>query len=419
MSTAFDAIVIGAGPAGCGAAILLAEAGWRVALVEKQVYPRRKVCGECISATNLPILEALGIGPQLSRFGGHPLRHVALVSGAHIVRAPLPAYEDGAHPWGLALAREHLDTLLLEQAARRGVSVFQPWQVYAIDGVAGNHACRLRHTNRREECELPAALVVDAHGSWEPPVAGSGGATAGAAHGPSDLFGFKANFRHASLEHDLLPVLAFPGGYGGMVVAGEATATFACCLRRDALARARARFPGVKAAEAAFAWVREHAPATERLLGEAVQCGGWLAAGPIRPGVRVSSRDDTVFRIGNAAGEAHPIIGEGIGMALQSAVLLAEILVRRQAHRAGAPSHQGARSEYAASWRRRFGRRIRMSALYAHLAMRPQVFGAVLPALGRHPALLTGFARWCGKVRPRSRVQGKEGNRNGMSREPI
>ena len=72
MSAGFDAIVIGAGPAGSTAAILLADAGWHVALVEKQAYPRRKVCGECISATNLPILEALGVdGLRQDALGGH------------------------------------------------------------------------------------------------------------------------------------------------------------------------------------------------------------------------------------------------------------------------------------------------------------------------------------------------------------
>ena len=58
----FDAVIVGAGPAGSTAAILLARAGWSVALVEKQRFPRRKVCGECLAASNLPLLDALGIG---------------------------------------------------------------------------------------------------------------------------------------------------------------------------------------------------------------------------------------------------------------------------------------------------------------------------------------------------------------------
>ncbi|MBC7734992.1 MAG: FAD-dependent monooxygenase, partial [Bacteriovorax sp.] len=60
MRTEFDAVIVGAGPSGSAAAILLARAGWAVALVEKQAFPRRKVCGECIAASNLPLLHALG-----------------------------------------------------------------------------------------------------------------------------------------------------------------------------------------------------------------------------------------------------------------------------------------------------------------------------------------------------------------------
>jgi len=61
----FDVAIVGAGPAGAAAAILLARAGWSVALVERQAFPRRKVCGECVAASNLALLDALGIGAEV------------------------------------------------------------------------------------------------------------------------------------------------------------------------------------------------------------------------------------------------------------------------------------------------------------------------------------------------------------------
>jgi 2-polyprenyl-6-methoxyphenol hydroxylase-like FAD-dependent oxidoreductase len=70
MRPRFDAVVVGAGPAGASTAILLARAGWSVALVERQRFPRRKVCGECIAASNLPLLDALGIGDAVARLAG-------------------------------------------------------------------------------------------------------------------------------------------------------------------------------------------------------------------------------------------------------------------------------------------------------------------------------------------------------------
>lgn len=401
MDSAFDALVIGAGPAGSCAAILLTDAGWRVALVERQAYPRRKVCGECISATNLAILEALGIGPALARLAGRPLCQMALVCGARIVRASLPAYGDPNHKWGVAMGREHLDALLLEQARTRGVSVFQPWQVCGIAGVPGNFQCRLRRADQDEERQLAVSLVIDAHGSWEPPVHQDGRRQdpSRSRHRPSDLFAFKQNLVNAALEPGLLPVFSFPGAYGGMVIGGGDSATFAFCIRRDALTQARALFPRIRPAEAAHGWVTRHSSAAATLIGEGIRHGKWLGAGPIRPGIHLAARNDGVFRIGNAAGEAHPIIGEGISMALQSAVLLVNTLLAHGAQHVDALAQLRVQAAYAAAWHRHFAGRIRLSALFAQLAMRPRICSGMLPVFERNPALLTQLARWCGKVR--------------------
>ncbi len=62
MSESFDALIIGGGPAGATTALLLARAGWSVALLERKCFPRRKVCGEYLSATNLHLFDELGLG---------------------------------------------------------------------------------------------------------------------------------------------------------------------------------------------------------------------------------------------------------------------------------------------------------------------------------------------------------------------
>ena len=85
MTTRFDVAVVGAGPAGAAAAILLARAGWSVALVERQAFPRRKVCGECIAASNLALLDALAAcEPRRSRFA-LAASHLIFFLGANAV----------------------------------------------------------------------------------------------------------------------------------------------------------------------------------------------------------------------------------------------------------------------------------------------------------------------------------------------
>ena len=72
----YDALVIGAGPAGSTAAIILSRAGWSVAVVEKTPFPRRKVCGEFISATSWPLLRELGASDALLAHAGPEIRRV-------------------------------------------------------------------------------------------------------------------------------------------------------------------------------------------------------------------------------------------------------------------------------------------------------------------------------------------------------
>src|SRR3982751_5643548 len=116
MTTPYDAAIVGAGPAGAAAAILLARAGWSAALIERQTFPRRKVCGECVAASNLALLDALGVGSEFDRRAGAELRRVALLRGADTIVAELPDGESGARRWGRALGREQLDTLLADAA---------------------------------------------------------------------------------------------------------------------------------------------------------------------------------------------------------------------------------------------------------------------------------------------------------------
>jgi 2-polyprenyl-6-methoxyphenol hydroxylase-like FAD-dependent oxidoreductase len=397
----FDVAIVGAGPAGASAAILLARAGWSVALIERQRFPRRKVCGECIAASNLALLDALGVGAEVERLAGTELRRVALLRGDASVVAPLPAAAPGPR-YGRALGREQFDTLLVRQAALAGATLLQPCALQKVEGGAGRFRLRLREGGEgAAPRDIEAALVVAAHGSWEPLPAER--AARRERRRPSDLFAFKANFRAAAIEPDLLPVLSFAGGYGGMVVADGGIATLAGCIREDRLGRDREAHPGERAGDVFEAILRRECAGVAAALRGAVREGPWLATGPIRPGVRLG-QGDGFFRIGNAAGEAHPIVGEGISMAIQSAFVLADVLI------AGGPGLVHARSAAAAQaaalrehedrWRRRFSQRLRVAAVFAHLAMRPAASALAWPVVRAWPGLLTRGARWSGKTSP-------------------
>ena len=312
--------------------------------------------------------------------------------------ADLPSADHPRYPWGRALGRESLDSLLLAQARAAGAVVFQPCAVQAILGTAGAWHCEVRPLPSATLLRLRAQVVIDAHGSWEDLPSERTRRRQG--RSASDLFAFKANFSGSKLPPGQISVLALDGGYGGMVVADQGTTTLACCIRRDRLSELRGGAPGLSASEAVEAWLQRECAGVRRALQGASRDGPWLSSGPIDPGVRLNDADG-IFRVGNAAGEAHPILGEGMSMALQSAALLCSHLLGHGG--AAAVPDAAVQAEllraYAASWRRQFAPRLRLAAVFAHLAMRPRSAAALMQVLRWWPRLLTLGARWGGKVR--------------------
>lgn len=399
METHFDAVIVGAGPAGSTAALLLTQAGWRVALVEKQSFPRRKVCGECLAASNLPLLEALGIGPAFSALAGPELRQVALMRGARAVMAQLPLADGDRFHFGRALGRETLDTLLLEQARINGVQVMQPWSLQSFEGEPGQWRCKVQAVDTKVVQTLCASIAIDAHGSWESLPSDRKQLSCSA----SDLLAFKANFSGASLPAGLLPVLSFEGGYGGMVIADKGILTLACCVRRDRLAALRRLSPGTSAGEVVESMLRDTCAGVHAALLSASRVGPWLAAGPLRPGIRLRA-DDAVFRIGNAAAEAHPIIGEGMSMAFQSAWLLCRHLIGTgepppMATMTNRKWQRAVGNGYADDWHLQFAHRMQLAAAFAYVAMRPTTASLLMNLVRVWPGLLPLGATWGGKTR--------------------
>ena len=401
MTTRYDAIIVGGGPSGATSAVLLARAGWRIAVVEKAAFPRRKVCGEFISETTWSLFKHLGIAGPLLTLAGPRVRRVAVYAGRTMVSAALASSGGRAQSGGRAVGREHLDALLLQRAAAAGAAVWQPCVLAQFTEDANGYECTVIDKGTRQSRVLRSRLVVAAHGSWEsgalptqdfrrPPMA-------------SDLFAFKAHFIGSALPRDLMPLLAFPGGYGGLVHTDGGRVSLSCCIRRDQLDRCRRQWPDVRAGEAVLLHIESSCTGVALALAAARLDGVWLSSGPLRTGVRTFGHDG-IFAVGNAAAEAHPIVAEGISIAIQSATLLCEQLVAHpELRRDVRPSEQALRRirrDYALAWRRNFSRRLYFAAAFAHLFMRPVSTRIAVTLLRCFPQLLTVGARLSGKVQP-------------------
>jgi flavin-dependent dehydrogenase len=255
--------------------------------------------------------------------------------------------------------------------------------------------CSLSSTRREDEPQLTAPVVIAAHGSWEP-----GRLPLQPAREPtraSDLLAFKAHFQGAALPAARMPLVAFPGGYGGLVHSDAGRVSFSCCIRRDRLAACRSDAPGASAGAAVLAHVLGSCRGMREALDGGVREGQWLAAGPLRPGIRHSCSEG-YFAVGNALGEAHPIVAEGISMAIQSAWLLCERLIGAPRAATKACWNEIGR-DYEASYRGNFAMRIRAASVFARFAMHPRAADVATGMLASAPALLGLGARFAGKAK--------------------
>src|SRR5678815_5594150 len=118
-----DVAIIGGGPAGSTAAALLATAGRRVVLFEKEVFPRFHI-GESLLPYNLDLLGRLGV---LDKLEGRFMRKF----GAQIISSDgkvsrYICFEEGfvpGHPMAYQVLRSEFDTMLLRNAAQRGAEI--------------------------------------------------------------------------------------------------------------------------------------------------------------------------------------------------------------------------------------------------------------------------------------------------------
>ncbi len=110
-----DVLIVGAGPAGAVAALLLARAGASVRLIDRAEFPRDKLCGDTINPGTLALLQGLAVAGALER-------RALKVDGMRVTGAN-GTVVDGRYPGplhGLALTRRDFDAHLLGQAIAAG-----------------------------------------------------------------------------------------------------------------------------------------------------------------------------------------------------------------------------------------------------------------------------------------------------------
>src|SRR3989338_4507743 len=145
----YGAIVAGAGPAGCSAALFIANAGNAVLLPDKSHFPREKVCGDAFSGKSIGVMRELALLSEIVKFPHGIVRGVSMFSpNGRSITVPFPKAE-GMDFAGYTIRRKDVDSILFQAAlAHKNIEVVQGFQVQgllkdesgAVMGVEGSGA---------------------------------------------------------------------------------------------------------------------------------------------------------------------------------------------------------------------------------------------------------------------------------------
>ncbi|HEY5289480.1 MAG TPA: NAD(P)/FAD-dependent oxidoreductase [Caulobacteraceae bacterium] len=163
-ANAFDVIVVGGGPAGSVMAWSLANQGVRVAILERSIFPREKVCGDFVEPGGLRILRAMGCLETLEE--PTPIANARVYFGPRLAfQGPIPYYEatEELPAHGYIVPRDILDTRLQERARAAGAVVYEGCEAKGIRREAGAIEIAARQGGR--DIALTAPLVVGADGA--------------------------------------------------------------------------------------------------------------------------------------------------------------------------------------------------------------------------------------------------------------
>ncbi len=129
----FDVIIAGGGPAGAACASFCAKSRLRVLVLERENFPREKVCGDCLNPNCWPVLDRLGLREAVMNLTHSPLDRVEFIGiNGRSVSIDLPR----GHNAQIGIKRSLFDDLLLNRAKEAGATVKTSCTVTALSSEA-------------------------------------------------------------------------------------------------------------------------------------------------------------------------------------------------------------------------------------------------------------------------------------------
>ncbi|SRR5579862_1815786 len=283
----FDVIVVGGGPAGSACAAFCARAGLSTLLLERAVFPREKVCGDCLNPGCWEILDRLEVAERVLAQPHARLTGVEFIGiGGRSSRHPLRE---------IAIKRSLFDDILLRRAIEWGADVRQDAAVTAVESA-------WKVTAREEVFESPVLVAADGRNSTVAKLAGLLPAAA------RERIAVQTHLATPARYENRVALRFLPWGYCGMNDVGGGR--FNLCMVGGASQTASLK-----------QWAGETFPLSPEQV--------WRTIAPLsRKPVDCSPRNG-LFLVGDAARVMEPFTGEGIFYALASGELAARCIIRR------------------------------------------------------------------------------------------
>jgi menaquinone-9 beta-reductase len=360
----WDAVVIGAGPAGSVAAYELARRGAHVLLVEKQRLGRDKPCGGCLSARAGALLQEAGLGAAVRPTLAAPLDRFTLAWGRRCVTLPLPT--------GWAVDRTTFDAALARAAGAAGAALLTGTTATVGDSDASTRAVMLADDDATRVVRARAVIVADGLG--------------GRALRECPEFRMRVARAPRIGAHARLPLT---GDYapGTIHMVCDATGYVGLVQHPGGLHVALACDPAaVRAAGGVGAVAAKILGAADR-DAPALSGARWHGTSTF-PRHRSAVAATRVFVVGDAARYVEPFTGEGLTWALRTGAAVAPFALACGA---------AWRDHFARGWVRRYqqcvARDQRRCGLLTRGLRHPALAHTALRLLARWPALATPWLR--------------------------
>jgi geranylgeranyl reductase family protein len=380
-----DVAVVGAGPAGSAAAIVLSRLGRQVVLIDKATFPRDKCCGDGLTTAAIRRVEALGLDPAAVK-SWEPVDGATVVaSDGYHLDLPLP----GSGQFAASARRSDLDTQLVGLARRAGADVIEG---HAVTAVTNTGACEGIAVDLDDGRSVLARYAIACDGAWSPVRKALGLAETGylgdwqAGRQYFDAVGPRARSLWVWFEADMVPGYAWSFPLAG----GTANVGYGV-IRRPGEPLGQLKGQGIDFLAR---------PEIAEVLGpRATAISPWKAWPiPARIGTTtLSGLGGRVLFAGDAARACDPMTGEGIAQALETAELAARAIATSGPDR---PAAAATRYERQIRW----GLAVddRLSRTLSRVLAHPRGSARSLRFAGASPRRRRDFARWMFEDYPRA-----------------